>query len=211
MPFDELENYIAFEKRRFMGKKISRMTISTEVAGAVVKSGSEKSRLKISVIIVNWNRSELTLRCIESVMRFSDNIAYEIIVVDNGSEQPELELLKNRAPHSTKVIALFENLFFGEANNIGAEASDAEYLLLLNNDVCVTEDTLTSLLRVFDNELCVGAVGPKFLFRTAERRKPVRSYGRMVGPFSRENSVPNTRISSNAAIIPSIIAPQPVF
>ena len=148
-----------------MGKKISRMMISAKsLTGAALKQGGGKSRLKISVIIVNWNRSELTVRCIDSVIRFSNDIAYEIIVVDNGSEQPELELLKSRAPHSTKIITLFENLFFGEANNIGAEASDGEYLLLLNNDACITQDTLASMLKVFDDELCVGAVGPKFLF-----------------------------------------------
>jgi GT2 family glycosyltransferase len=148
-----------------MGKKISQMTISTKLSsGAVAGQGAEGSPLKISVIIVNWNRSELTLRCIDSVIRFSNDIACEIIVVDNGSERPELELLKSRAPRSIKIITLVENLFFGEANNIGAEASDAEYILLLNNDVCITQDTLASLLKVFDDELCVGAVAPKFLF-----------------------------------------------
>jgi GT2 family glycosyltransferase len=148
-----------------MGKKISRMTISTNLlTGAVLKQGGGKSRLKISVIIVNWNRSELTVRCIDSVKSSLSDIACEIIVVDNGSQKPELELLKSRAPHSTKIISLLENLFFGEANNIGAESSDAEYLLFLNNDVCITEDTMALMLKVFESEPCVGAVGPKFLF-----------------------------------------------
>lgn len=148
-----------------MGEKLSQMMASTKLlTDTVAGQKAQQSGHKISVIILNWNRSELTLRCIDSVIKFSSDIALEIIVVDNGSDQRDLELLRRSAPQSIKIITLLENLYFGEANNIGAEASDAEYLLLLNNDAFITQDTLASLLKVFDDELCVGAVGPKFLF-----------------------------------------------
>ncbi len=119
----------------------------------------------LSIVIVNWNRSDLTLACIEAVRRHTAGIAYEVIVVDNGSEPADKERLRafSAAPDCT-LIALNQNLYFGEANNIGAERGRGAYLLLLNNDVMVADGYALALLEALRTAAAAGAVGPKFVY-----------------------------------------------
>lgn len=121
------------------------------------------SALLVSIVILNWNQSALTIDCVKSVQQGVGGLTCEIIVVDNGSAEAEFQLLE-KLPPSVRLISLAENLFFGEANNIGAEAARAEYILLLNNDVLLTQDVLGKLIHVFDDAYFPGAVGPRFLY-----------------------------------------------
>lgn len=133
-------------------------------AHTVVAANPGVESLKISVIILNWNGCALTVNCIDSVIQNEAAIPYEIIVVDNGSSESDWELLRSKIPPSVRLISLNENLYFGEANNIGAEAAHGEYILLLNNDVVLTRGTFAKLLRVFDDEFFPGAAGPRLLY-----------------------------------------------
>ncbi|QDM17948.1 glycosyltransferase family 2 protein [Tardiphaga sp. vice278] len=119
---------------------------------------------KVSIIILNWNKSELTLDCVRRVAEHAGDVTQEVIVVDNGSDPLQLGPLRDGLDPAVWLVCLNENLFFGEANNIGAEAAAGEYILLLNNDVQVTAGYLEPLLRAFSNQFSVGAVGSKFLF-----------------------------------------------
>ncbi|MGA3189882.1 MAG: glycosyltransferase family 2 protein [Bryobacteraceae bacterium] len=90
----------------------------------------------ISVVIVNWNRKELLHACLDSlaVQAFSD---FEVIVVDNGSDDGSVALVQEimRAfPHPIRIIENHENKGFCAANNQGFAVSQAEYIALLNND-----------------------------------------------------------------------------
>lgn len=120
------------------------------------------SCVKVSIIVLNHNRSDLTNECVKAVIENTESGSYELIVVDNGSGAEQIERLV--VPPIVTVLRLSRNLFFGEANNIAAERANGEYLVLLNNDAKVTSGWLTAMLRVFDENFDVGAVGPKFLF-----------------------------------------------
>jgi GT2 family glycosyltransferase len=119
---------------------------------------------KVSIIIANRNRADLTLNCVDAVAKHTDDGLYEIVVVDNGSAANEVEMLIRASPHLFRIIALNRNAFFGEANNIGVEDAAGEYILFLNNDVIVTHGWLDQLLTALNNEFRAGAVGSKFLF-----------------------------------------------
>ena len=119
---------------------------------------------KVSIIIVNRNRADLTRDCVDAIVKHTDNALYEIIVVDNGSTAAEVETLVRASLQNFELIPLNRNMFFGEANNIGAENATGEYVLFINNDVNVTHGWLNQLLTVLNNEFCAGAVGPKFLY-----------------------------------------------
>ncbi len=123
-----------------------------------------RSRPLISIIILNLDEAALTLDCIASIVQNTEEGTYEIIVVDNGSAALEVEKLAKTSSWAFRLIALSRNMFFGEANNIGAEHATGEFVLFLNNDVKVTPHWLDQLLAVFDNEPCVGAVGPRILY-----------------------------------------------
>jgi GT2 family glycosyltransferase len=105
---------------------------------------------KLSVIIPNYNGKGYLEDCLRSLRKqtFKD---FDIILVDNGSEDGSLEYLDKKWPE-VKVIALPENTGFANAVNVGIEASDSEYVFLLNNDTICDERALESLVRIMDNK-----------------------------------------------------------
>jgi GT2 family glycosyltransferase len=119
---------------------------------------------KISIIIANLDRADLTCGCMKAVMESTEHGSYEIIVVDNGSSIEQVEQLQTISSSLFALVRLNRNAGFGEANNIGVERANGEYIVFLNNDVKVTSGWASSMLEVFSRSPCVGAVGPKLLF-----------------------------------------------
>jgi GT2 family glycosyltransferase len=115
---------------------------------------------EISVILVLYNRAELTLACLRSL---TENYALqlEIIVVDNNS-QDETPLLLDRL-HGANIIRNTENRNFVLAVNQAAKVARGEYVLLLNNDAQVLPGTLQSALKTIRSEPDIGAVGGRIL------------------------------------------------
>jgi GT2 family glycosyltransferase len=90
---------------------------------------------------------------------------YEIIVVDNGSDPSEYGLVSQACEtFDARLISLNQNLYFGEANNIAAEAACGKMLLFLNNDVILTPQYIEPLISTLDHAFCAGAVGPRFIY-----------------------------------------------
>ena len=117
----------------------------------------------VSIIILNLNKSALTLQCLRQVWRHTEGHTYEIIVVDNGSKPEEFSKLAD-TPGLFKLIRLPVNRYFGEGNNIGVEASRGRYLVFLNNDAFVSKGWLEPLISTFENEPNVGGVGPRMVY-----------------------------------------------
>ena len=118
---------------------------------------------EVSIVVVNWNATEMTRACIRHIWANTTGVNYEIIVVDNGSATEGLELLSG-AGGGLRLLPLGINRYFGEANNIGVEAARGRFVCLLNNDVFVSPGWLETLLDSLKATPDVGAVGPVFLF-----------------------------------------------
>ncbi|MEG2613937.1 MAG: glycosyltransferase family 2 protein [Alistipes sp.] len=116
----------------------------------------------ISVITVNYNGLELTAALIDSLHRCV-RTPLEIVVVDNGSRCDETVELQRRYP-TIRAIRSEQNLGFAGGNNIGMRVATGDYLLLLNNDTEVEDDTLHYLAAMLDAHAEVGAVCPKIRF-----------------------------------------------
>ena len=99
----------------------------------------------ISIIIVNYNVKEFVKNLLYSLQKALFGFKYEIIVVDNASSDGSVEDIKNKFP-DVKVIANKKNVGFGKANNQGLELSSGKYILLLNPDTIVREDTFIKLI-----------------------------------------------------------------
>ncbi len=126
-------------------------------------------KLKLSIIIVNWNTCELLRRCLNSLIsnfQFS-NFQTEIIVVDNGSSDNSVDFVKKFKVQNSKFkIHLIENnknLGFGKANNQGMEVAQGEYILLLNSDTIVKNKAIKKTIEYLDSNPEVGAVTCKLL------------------------------------------------
>src|ERR1017187_6595766 len=101
-----------------------------------------------SVIIPCWNQVEYTRQCVAALLRHTRSI-WELIVVDNGSTDGTAEYVANirdAAPLPVTVIANTTNQGFPAAINQGLKCARGEYLVLLNNDVVVTDGWLEQLI-----------------------------------------------------------------
>jgi GT2 family glycosyltransferase len=117
---------------------------------------------KAAVIVVSYNNLDYLRRCLETLLAKTERPNFEVIVVDNGSEDSVVEYLQDSAKREPRLQAILngENLGFARANNIGIQAaSDADYVVLLNDDTVLTRGWLTRLLRHLDDP-AVGLVGP---------------------------------------------------
>lgn len=114
----------------------------------------------VSIILILYNRAELTLRCLRSIADWADE-PYEVIVVDNHSLDQTQELL--RQVGGLNVIRNQRNLHFLEAGNQAAQAARGKYILFLNNDSELQVEALSSAVRVLRKTSDVGAVSAKII------------------------------------------------
>jgi len=128
----------------------------------VASKSKQRKRPLFSVIIVNYNVREFLQHALMSVQKAMKGLRGEIIVVDNASDDGSVEMVRRRFP-SVRLIASDVNLGFAKANNLAIRTSAGKYLLLLNPDTVVQEDTFTTLLKFFDENADVGLAGCKIL------------------------------------------------
>lgn len=114
--------------------------------------------IDVSIIIVNYNTSDLVIQCIESVIKHTKKINYEIIVVDNNSPKRDIENLNSIYPDVTLILN-DKNSGFGIANNIGNKIAKGENIFLLNSDTIVLDNSIYNLYKFMDENKQVGACG----------------------------------------------------
>lgn len=117
--------------------------------------------MKLSIIIVSYNTKKLTKQCVDSVLKHTRDIEFEIIFVDNHSTDGSVEMLSTISKQypNIKLVKSDENLGFGGANNVGIEKSQAEYVLLLNSDTIVTSNLVKEMVDWMDKHVNVGVSG----------------------------------------------------
>ena len=129
--------------------------------------------MKLSIIIVNYNVKYYLEQCLTSVERALAGIEGEVTVVDNHSSDGSLAYLKPRFPHVT-FIESNHNLGFARANNIAIRQSRGEYVLMLNPDTIVGEQTLKEVMAFMDSHPKAGAAGVQMLKANGEKANESR-------------------------------------
>lgn len=121
---------------------------------------------QVSVIVVNWNRADLLQDCLTalSCQSYSD---YQIIVVDNGSGDNSVALVKENFPR-VKLVELSENRGFTGGNAAGLEVAEGEFIALVNNDARVEPDWLENLLRPMLGDSAIGICAAKLIVEGSE-------------------------------------------
>jgi GT2 family glycosyltransferase len=118
--------------------------------------------IDLSIVIVSWNTRDLLRQCIRSVIETTENLKYEIFVVDNNSSDNTVEMVRKEFPQ----VKLIENKFnagFAKANNQAIKISEGKYIILLNPDTIVKKDALYNMLKFMENDKNIGIVGCKLL------------------------------------------------
>lgn len=116
----------------------------------------------LSIIIINWNTRDLLANCLDSIAQTGDDLAVEIIIVDNASDDGSQAMVRQRYPH-VRLIANRENTGFARANNQGLTVSRGRYSLLLNSDTIILPGSLTALVDTADIYTDAGIIGCKLL------------------------------------------------
>ena len=118
--------------------------------------------MQLSIVIVNYNVKYFVEQCLLSVLAASKNIATEIFVVDNHSSDDSVAYLQARFP-SVIFIANKENVGFSKANNQAIAQAKGEYVLILNPDTVVAEDTFEKCIGFMQKTPDAGALGVKMI------------------------------------------------
>ncbi len=154
-----LEN--ALERRNIKGKVLpgifpSSFRVKREIIG----------NPKVTIIIPTKDHLEVLKKCLESIQKKTQYVNYNIIIVDNNSQDSQtIKYLKTISKKSNIKVLKFEKVFnFSAINNFAAGYSDGEYLLFMNNDTeVISEEWLSSMLEHAQRKE-VGAVGAKLLY-----------------------------------------------
>jgi hypothetical protein len=111
---------------------------------------------------VNWNTKDILRGCLTSVYECAGAVDYEIIVVDNGSTDGSVDMVKNDFP-AVILIENCENRGFAAANNQGIAVAKGRYVLLLNSDTIVLENCIAKTVRFVDTNPKAAVVGCRVL------------------------------------------------
>ena len=132
--------------------------------------------IDLSVVIVNWNVSDLLRRCLYSILNARYSVLIEVIVVDNASTDGSVEMVRAEFL-GVHLIANADNRGFPAANNQGIAIARGRYVLLLNPDTELVGDALATMVTFADAHPDVGMVGPQLLYpdgsvQSSRRRFP---------------------------------------
>jgi N-acetylglucosaminyl-diphospho-decaprenol L-rhamnosyltransferase len=119
-------------------------------------------RVDLSVIVVNWNTRPLLDACLQSVEAARQDLALQLLVVDNGSTDGSPDFVREHYP-AVELIANAGNRGYAAANNQAIERARGRYLFLLNSDAEVEATALGALLAYADDHARAGVLGPKLL------------------------------------------------
>jgi O-antigen biosynthesis protein len=123
---------------------------------------SGEFEMKLTIVIVNYNVKHFLEQCLHSVEKATKNIACEVFVVDNNSVDGSNGMLIHKFPN-VKLIANTKNLGFSKANNQAIRLAQGEYVLLLNPDTVVEEDTFEKVIAFMDAHPDAGGLGVKMI------------------------------------------------
>ncbi len=119
--------------------------------------------MELSIIIVNYNTFKLTKKCIESVYQYTEGIDFEIILVDNASIECNADLFNTSFP-AIQLIKSPVNVGFAKGNNLGIAHAQGNYILLLNSDIELTENSIQICLNKLKSDKNIGVVSPMLIY-----------------------------------------------
>ena len=123
---------------------------------------NQHAPIQLSIIVVNFETPEYTLECVHSIYKNKPHCAFEVIIIDNGSKDDSLERFREGLPQVV-CIETGSNLGFSQANNLGINNARGNFILLLNSDTKILDNSLDKMLEYLLANPHVGAVGPRQL------------------------------------------------
>jgi GT2 family glycosyltransferase len=133
---------------------------SASAVEEVLRARPKRERGLVSIVTLSWNAPDFTKKALESI-RERTSEPYEVIVVDNGSGEPTRAMLQAIDDPHVRIVYNEMNRGFAGGNNDGMAVAKGDYVVLLNNDVVVTDGWLDGLLDPFERQPGIGVTAPR--------------------------------------------------
>lgn len=135
--------------------------------------------MDLSVIIVSWRVKELLAQCLESIFKETHDLDFEVMVIDNDSGDGTAEMVKNNFP-AVQLVASQINLGFARAANLGLRRAKGRFLLLLNPDTKLIDNSLKKSVDFMKEHSDIGVMGCRLLNRDLTLQPSVRRFPRLL-------------------------------
>lgn len=136
----------------------------------------------LSIIIVNWNGKDLLAKCLTCVESTVKKVSYETVVVDNASTDGSQEMVRRDFP-TVKLIANTANVGFATANNQAMKVAEGRYVLLLNSDAFVHENTLDMMVTFMDEHPQAGMSSCKLVYEDGSLQRSCATFPTLATEF----------------------------
>ncbi len=134
--------------------------------------------MDLSVIIVSWNVREKLRENLKAIFQSGGDLNFEVFVVDNNSKDGSADMVRREFPQVT-LIANTENLGFAKANNQAIKKSKGKFILLLNPDMKVFQDTLVNMVAWMEENKRASVAGCRLIGENGETIKHIRRFPRL--------------------------------
>jgi len=131
--------------------------------------------IDVCIIIVSWNTKPYLLRCLESIFQKRERVPWEVVVVENGSQDGSGNAVKEMFP-SVRLIENDRNLGFSKAANQGLIKSSGRYALLINPDTEVKERVIGQLVSFMDGHPKAGVAGVQLLHSDGSKQNSIANF-----------------------------------
>jgi GT2 family glycosyltransferase len=129
----------------------------------------------VSVIVINYNTFQMTSDCIRSIYQYTKATPFGIVLVDNASTERDPKDFLQEFPQ-LQLIESKTNSGFAGGNNLGITASRGEFVLLLNSDTLLTEDSISKTVSYLKNHPTIGVVGCRQIFPDGQVQYSARKF-----------------------------------
>ncbi|GJL77333.1 MAG: hypothetical protein NPINA01_03220 [Nitrospinaceae bacterium] len=156
--------------------------------------------MDLSILIINYRNSRTLLDCLDSIFKTIYGLRFEVIVIDNNSEDEGFESVEEKFPQVC-FVRNRANRGFGKANNQAAKIAKGDILLFLNPDTRLTDNAAQSMVAQLKTDSGIGALGPKVLNNDGSLQYSCRTFPTVwTGLFNRYSLLsrlfPNNRFTS---------------
>jgi GT2 family glycosyltransferase len=127
---------------------------------SVNKTFTREDEPIVTIVVFAYNRFKKTQRCIESILEYTQNINYKLLLVDNGSMDETFEYFNGVKYNNKQIIRITKNLGLGFANKMIIESLEGSYFVFVQNDVVVTKNWLNNLIKCAQSDSKIGMINP---------------------------------------------------
>jgi GT2 family glycosyltransferase len=164
----------SFERRHGIALSGALDTRSATVE-TILRERPKRDRGLVSIVTLSWNAPDYTKKALDSIREHTSE-PYEVIVVDNGSDEATRSMLAGVKDPHVRIFYNETNRGYAGGNNDGMRAANGEYIVLLNNDVIVTDGWLDGLLSPFLRQPGIGVTAPRSNIVVGHQQVPALTY-----------------------------------